>query len=597
MLALIVVAALVRAGPDGDKRYEIEGKNIIEHIKVLAHDRNQGRAAGSPGATSASDYIVARLKQLGLKPVGDKGTYFQNFTLPRGFDISPETSLQATRGKKKVLLKFDKDLKPLSLSGPGRVEAGAVFVGYGIAAPGLGYDDYAELDVKGKVVICLRRGPAFDKKKSPFSMPGNRKRHAVFQAKVNTAVGAGAAALVIINDPKHSKKAKKDVPLHKVGGNPSSIPVFHLSYRAGKKLARVCGFSLQREQNRIDKSLEPASRVLDGVTLIVNADLKAKLLPVRNICALLEAPRGATETLVIGAHFDHVGLGAYGSLAGSKGKGAIHNGADDNASGTCSVLEIAAWFVARRSDLRRDVLFLWFTAEELGLLGSKHYVGAPIIPLERCVAMVNLDMVGRLKGGRLQVGGTGTSPIFPKLLTPRLRAHLGFRQLANREGRPRELRLRQGEEEVGLVLRRVGAAPQQPASMRGLLNACVVSGRHLLGTQAARAVKERRKLQVAVAVRTGQWRAPRRVLANEVRDDRVLELAFEIQNVVWNTECVRDTLGVVQIVERAATAKGLLPSLIVELHRQADHVKTLLGEQGRGDRGIDAAGHGHDNAH
>ncbi len=208
-----------------------------------------------------------------------------------------------------------------------------------------------------------------------------------------------------------------------VGGNPSGIPVFHVSYRAGRRLAKVCKISLQREQNGIDAKLKPRSRLLEGVTIRVRAALRAKRLPVKNICGLLEAPRGATETLVIGAHFDHVGFGAYGSLAGSKGKGAIHNGADDNASGTSSVLEIARWFVKRRDRLRRDVLFLLFTAEELGLLGSKHYVDSPIVPLERCVAMVNLDMVGRYGKNRLQVGGTGTSPIFPKLIEPLIRKH------------------------------------------------------------------------------------------------------------------------------------------------------------------------------
>ena len=277
--------------------------------------------------------------------------------------------------------------------------------------------------MKGKIVVVLRHAPGYEDRKSPFFKPGNRRRHAVFQAKVNVAVGAGAAALVIVNDPKNVRKPKEDVPLHNVGGNPSSIPVFHVTYKAGRKLGRVCGLSFKKEQSRIDKAGAPATRVLEGVTMTVNAALEARQLPVRNVCALLEAPRGATETLVVGAHYDHVGLGAYGSLAGPKGKGSIHNGADDNASGTSSLLEICAWFVARRESLRRDVLFLWFTAEELGLLGSKHYVGAPVVPLERCVAMVNLDMVGRLKGARLQVGGTGTSPVFPDIIKPLIRKH------------------------------------------------------------------------------------------------------------------------------------------------------------------------------
>jgi hypothetical protein len=288
------------------------------------------------------------------------------------------------------------------------------------------------VEVKGKVVICLRHAPGFKDRKSPFSIPATMKRYATFQAKVNTATGAGAAALVVINDPKRTRKPKDDVPLHAVGGNPGSIPVFHLSYRAGKRLARVCGFSCQKEQNRIDKSREPRSRLLEGVTLHVNAALEAKTLKVRNVCGLLEAPGPVTtgqaagkagaprvvrETLVIGAHFDHVGRGAFGSRAGKKkGPGEVHNGADDNASGSGAALELARFFVARQAELRRDVLFVWFTGEEMGLLGSKHYVGSPKVPLAQCVAMINLDMVGRLGRGKLQVGGTGTSPVFPELI-------------------------------------------------------------------------------------------------------------------------------------------------------------------------------------
>jgi hypothetical protein len=427
IVGLLLLAALVVAkGSKTGEPSHVDGRAIVDHIKWLAHDKREGRAAGSPGAQVAGDYCADRFKELGLEPIGDDKTYFQKFSLPRGFEIQPTTSLEAVKGSKKTLLKYDKDLKPLSLSGPGDVTAGAVFAGYGIAAPELGYDDYAGVEVKGKVVIVLRHAPDYDGRKSPFSQPANRRRYAVFQAKVNTAVGAGAAALVVVNDPKQTRKPKDDVPMHNVGGNPSSIPVFHVTYKAARRLAKVIRLSFKKEQNAIDRKLEPRSRLLEEVTIRVRADLEAKQLAVRNVCARLPAARGAQgagETLVIGAHFDHVGTGAFGSLAGSKGKGAIHNGADDNASGTASVLEIAAFFAQRRDQLRRDVVFLLFTAEEMGLHGSKHYVATPIVPLEQTVAMVNLDMVGRLERGKLQIGGTGTSPIFPKLLDEKNKKH------------------------------------------------------------------------------------------------------------------------------------------------------------------------------
>ena len=139
----------------------------------------------------------------------------------------------------------------------------------------------------------------------------------------------------------------------------------------------------------------------------------------RNVCARLRAPgiaEGPRETLLLGGHFDHLGFGEYGSRAGSKGEDVVHNGADDNASGTAMVMELARSLAARREELRRDVLFVLFTGEELGLLGSKHYVEHPVVPLAETVAMLNFDMVGRLERGTLQVGGTGTSPAFTPLL-------------------------------------------------------------------------------------------------------------------------------------------------------------------------------------
>jgi hypothetical protein len=453
-LAPLVLPLAPLRGDDAELP-DVDGAAILEHVKWLADDDRQGRAAGSPGERAAGDYVAGHFQRLGLKPVGDQGTFFQGFTLPQGFDISQETSLAAERDGKKVELSYDKDLKPLSLSGPGDVTAEAAFLGYGIAAPELGYDDYEGMDVKGKVVLVLRHAPGFKDPKSPFAPPAVQRRYGTFEAKVATAVGAGAAALVVVNDFKQASKPKEDVAMHAVGGNPSSIPVFHVTYKAGRRLDNVLGLDLRKEQNEIDREGKPRSRLLPGVRVRVNAALRAKLLDVRNVCGLLEAagrpvtqggdapaappaspPAGPPrETLVVGAHFDHVGLGAYGSLAGSKGEGSIHNGADDNASGTSSLLEIAGWLAARRHLLKRDVLFLCFTAEELGLLGSKHYVEKPLLPLEQCVAMVNLDMVGRLDRGRLQVGGTGTSPVFPDLLEDLLRRHRVAKYRFNPGGR------------------------------------------------------------------------------------------------------------------------------------------------------------------
>lgn len=419
LLALLLwLGGGVQAAPECEAP-PIDTKALCEHLAWLADDDREGRAAGAPGAWAAGEYIAAHFESLGLEPVGDDGTYFQEFELPRGFDVGGGTCAEATRGKKTTRLEVGDTLSPVSLSGTGDVRGPAAFCGYGISAPELGYDDYAGLDVSGCVVVVLRHAPGMDDRKSPFANATAQRRYATFQAKVDTAVAVGARALLIVNDPAACWKPKDDVLLTKVGGKSGKIPVLHLTYKAAKRLAKTMGVGLQKEQRAIDGRGEPRSRRLDGVALHVVADLVTRTLPVRNICARLRAPgeiQDPRETLLLGGHFDHLGFGEYGSRAGSKGKGTVHNGADDNASGTAMVMELARFLSQRREQLRRDVLFVLFTGEELGLLGSKHYVSEPIVPLAQTVAMLNFDMVGRLERGTLQIGGTGTSPVFEELL-------------------------------------------------------------------------------------------------------------------------------------------------------------------------------------
>ena len=430
VLACALLCGAVHAAPECATP-PVDAARLCEHARWLSADEREGRAAGAPGAWAAGEYIAAHFQSLGLEPVGDSGTYFQAFDLPRGFEVGGGTCVEASAGTKTTRVAGSDDLTPISLSGAGDVRGAGVFCGYGISAPELGYDDYAGVEVEGCVVVVLRHAPGGDDRKSPFANAVARRRYATFEAKVDTAVAAGAAALVIVNDPAACWKPKEDTLLRNAGGKSGKIPVLHLTYQAGKRLAKTLGLGLQREQRAIDGRGQPRSARLAGVELHVVADLVAQTLPVRNVCARLRAPGEAAapgrtvapgdatvprETLLLGGHFDHLGFGEYGSRAGSKGKGVVHNGADDNASGTAMVLELASFLAARREQLRRDVLFVLFTGEELGLLGSKHYVEKPIVPLAQTVAMLNFDMVGRLERGTLQIGGTGTSPAFPPLL-------------------------------------------------------------------------------------------------------------------------------------------------------------------------------------
>jgi hypothetical protein len=439
LLALAAIAVVGSTAPAGaapptapEKPAEITKAELQEWVKTLAADALEGRESGYPGCDRAADLLAAEYARLGLEPKGDAGTFFQGFTIPRGMKVLPTSALAATGADgKDASFDVGVDFAPQDVSAPGDVTAEAVFAGYGISAPDLGYDDYEGVDVKGKVVVVLRHAPAYQDKKSPFAPPAVLQRYAAFQAKADAAAGAGAAALVIVNDPESSTGKGKDELKPPGGGAAGKIPVVQTTWKAGKRLGSVLGVPFAKRQQQVDGKVQPVSEVLAGTKVRVNCALEADVRKVKNVLALLAPAKALTgggvlaplgeqgargpETLLIGAHYDHVGVGRFGSLSGGPA-GKIHNGADDNASGTSALMEIAGYLSSRRTELRRRVLFLSFSGEELGLLGSKHYVGAPVIPISDCVAMLNLDMVGRLHENRLFVGGTGTSPVWTELI-------------------------------------------------------------------------------------------------------------------------------------------------------------------------------------
>jgi hypothetical protein len=430
--ALGVGAPAARGDPPGapeEHSPEVTRAELQAWVKALSDDALEGRESGAPGCDAAAEMIAAEFTRLGLRPAGDEGTFFQKFTIPRGMKVLPSTSLSAIDAEgKETKFRLADEFVPVDVSGPGDVTAGVVFAGYGVRAPEHGYDDYEGLDVKGKVVVVLRRAPAHEDRDSPFSQSGTLEKHAAFQVKAELAAELGAVALVIVNDPATSGTDKdKDDLKAPGGGTTGKLPVVQVVWRgAGKRLGDALGLSLSKRQGQIDGKRTPKSEALAGVRLHVHCALEADVRRVRNVAALLvpsarasvtgegaAAPAEPKETLVLGAHYDHVGRGRFGSLANANGK--IHNGADDNASGTAALLEVAGRLVEHRGEITRRALFLSFSGEELGLLGSKHYVEAPLVPLADTVAMINLDMVGRLDQ-RLYVGGTGTSPAWPETI-------------------------------------------------------------------------------------------------------------------------------------------------------------------------------------
>ncbi len=377
------------------------------------------------------------------------------------------------------LVRLNHGLMPLALgSSKANVSGPVVFAGYGITAPRLEYDDYAGIDADGAIVIILRKEPQASDPESKFSGTQNT-RHAFFATKIQNAIKHGAKAILLVNDPasvreavqavreridqEKSRKEKlaqqlqqlpedannvrksieqkiananqmikslgDDLPNVQQGvlgvtdagvrpGNQQSIPIVSVARDViSQALSDAAGTELAELESAIDETGSPRSVELKGVTATLKAELRPSVANTNNVLGLLPGKgKLADQTVVVGAHYDHVGMGGYGSLA--PGTIAIHNGADDNASGTAAMLAIAGRMMDRLSGVEshRRVLFMGFSAEERGLLGSQHYVKNPVFPLESTVAMVNLDMVGRLRDNELTIYGTGSAPTFDALV-------------------------------------------------------------------------------------------------------------------------------------------------------------------------------------
>lgn len=404
---------------------------LAADARYLASDELAGRDAGSPGIALAGEFIAQRFQQLGLVTDMFDGGPFQEFTIPGPATLgSREQNRLLFEGSQDVSdLQLEQQFTPVSLGSSGSFAGDVVFVGYGISAPDLNYDDYANVDVRGKVVIALRKEPGQDDPNSRFD--GTRpSQHAFFSSKQLNAAVHGAVALILVNDQTTVAKAGGDeLPALTAAGGAISdqqIPTLYcLRAAVDPLLQQSLGKSLRDLEDAIELAQAPHSYILEGIRARGETQIAQSQTPVRNVVGLLPGQGAlADQYVVIGAHYDHVGMGGAGSLA--PGTIAIHNGADDNASGTAVLLEAARRLStnsipsnppsANSEADRRSIIFVAFTAEERGLLGSKHYVRNPRWPLEQTVAMLNMDMVGRMEGNSLTIYGTGTAVQFGEII-------------------------------------------------------------------------------------------------------------------------------------------------------------------------------------
>ena len=343
----------------------------LAHVRYLADDALEGRGAGTSGARCAAQYIADHFEAIGLEGAGPNGSYFQGFPIRAGAIVGTGSSLRTPQ----TTYTLTADWIPYGYSASGTAAGTLLYGGDGINRPGDSNNEYPTLDLTGRIVVV---------ENGDLRSPSSEALQADAHFKASVAVGRDAAGMIILlgdderlPDPSGESRAALRIPV-----------------------AAVRGEAAER--------IREAAR--SGERVFLAASVQPRAVEARNVVALLPGsdPALSDEVLIIGAHYDHLGLGGEGSLD-PDAFGQVHNGADDNASGTSGLIEIARLLYESDRRPARSILFLAFSAEEKGLWGSSYYVRNPLLPIAQTVAMLNMDMIGRLEGGTLVVQGVGTA--------------------------------------------------------------------------------------------------------------------------------------------------------------------------------------------
>lgn len=387
---------------------DLSRQSLSQHIKYLASDDLKGRGNGTPELDQAAQYIAERFLEAGL--VGPyEGEYFQEFDVPTGFSIGPENMVTFFELPSQPLhLRFGEDYHPVSYQeGSLPLAAPLVFLGFGISAPELGYDDYAGQSVEGKILLVYEHEPQEHSLTSVFD--GNRlSAYSDLEHKAREARERGALGLVLLPDTFNHYREPGNLPRAELAN--LGLNVIRLSDSWARRLMEAAGEDVRQILRSINRDLTPYSFRMRSIQAVVRIDVTVIRKRVKNVVGIL--PGDSHSAVVIGAHYDHLGLGGLYSLA-PDAIDQVHNGADDNASGVAGLLELSRWFAQHRP--RHTQVFIAFAGEELGLLGSTHYTNSPAVSLQDTVAMLNMDMIGR-SFGELLVGGVGTAREFRSVL-------------------------------------------------------------------------------------------------------------------------------------------------------------------------------------
>jgi hypothetical protein len=371
----------------------IRASDLMKTVEYLSSPRLAGRLAGSPGYMIAAGKLAGRLHRLGLKPAGDDG-FFQRLEVESAAIDTCRLALVLPGGETREL-KLGPDFVARGLTGSGAFTAPVVFAGYGVSVPGRGYDDYAGIDARGKIVLAFKEPPPFQMDSLGWGTSTQPR------PKGNLAAAHGALALLLVSLPNQPHPQKPiGSTLEGPGPQDQRLPRLQVDVPVAQAMVKNAGLDLGLLQAAIDSTRQPRSRELGLSARVGVAARYESRTPTVNVVGLLEGcdPALRGQYLVIGAHLDHVG--SQGDL--------YFPGANDNASGAAAVMAIAEAFARGGERPRRSVVFALLSSEESGLEGAKHFVEHPPVPLDRIVAYLNLDCIA--VGDSIQVGSGRTSP-------------------------------------------------------------------------------------------------------------------------------------------------------------------------------------------
>lgn len=434
---LVTILLLASFAAVGQQALEPSPSRLQQDISYLASDALDGRRTGTAGANDAARYIAGEFLRAGLRPgisaTGDEkrrqrmARYLQTFPYVGRVELGQGNVFSIRSGETVVDLGVGEDWMPLGISANQTLDfTEAVFAGYGITANAINYNDYKGTYSKNQIAIINSGTPDGDSPHTRFGSAGE------LRFRIAAAESAGVGALLILSREDDLKNDPLAQLTYDNAGS-AGIPVAVISKQAGWKIVKVVE---ARDTVTIDTSprSEAERRMRESTSmgvrdtmrverprpfkLTLTTDVVRKEVPTYNVIGVLEGsdPVLKNENIIIGAHYDHLGRGGEGSLAPKAGE--IHHGADDNASGTAGLIELARLFSVQRPKLKRTLIFIAFGGEEEGLLGSNYYVNHPLTPLTNTVGMINMDMIGRMKDRKLIIGGVGTAKEWRGLIEP-----------------------------------------------------------------------------------------------------------------------------------------------------------------------------------